>query len=83
MIDDAIGMAYGVTASSVLLGLGVPPATASACVHAAETFTTGASGVAHWRFGNVDRKLLVRLAIPGMIGRQSALMHSPNFPAMP
>ena len=68
MIDGAIGMAYGVTASSVLLSLGIPPATASACVHAAETFTTGASGIAHWRFGNVDRKLLVRLAIPGMIG---------------
>ena len=44
MIDGAIGMAYGVTASSVLLGLGVPPATVSAWVHAAETFTTGASG---------------------------------------
>lgn len=68
MIDGAIGMAYGVTASSVLLGLGVPPATASACVHAAETFTTGASGLAHWRLGNVDRKLLLRLALPGMIG---------------
>ena len=68
MIDGALGMAYGVTASSVLLSLGIPPATASACVHAAETFTTGASGLAHWRFGNVDRKLLVRLAIPGMIG---------------
>ncbi|HKA99849.1 MAG TPA: sulfite exporter TauE/SafE family protein [Methyloceanibacter sp.] len=68
MIDGAIGMAYGVTASSVLLSLGLPPATASACVHAAETFTTGASGLAHWRFGNVDKKLLLRLAIPGMIG---------------
>jgi len=68
MIDGAIGMAYGVTASSVLLSLGVPPATASACVHAAETFTTGASGIAHWRLGNVDKKLLLRLAIPGMIG---------------
>ena len=68
MIDGAIGMAYGVTANSVLLSLGIPPATASACVHAAETFTTGASGIAHWRLGNVDRKLLLRLAIPGMIG---------------
>ena len=68
MIGGAIGMAYGVTASSVLLSLGVPPATASACVHAAETFTTGASGLAHWRLGNVDRKLLLRIAIPGMIG---------------
>lgn len=68
MIDGAIGMAYGVTASSVLLTLGVPPSTASACIHAAETFTTGASGIAHWKLGNVDRKLIVRLVIPGMIG---------------
>ena len=68
MIDGAIGMAYGVTSASVLLSLGIPPATTSACVHAAETFTTAASGAAHWRLGNVDRKLLVRLAVPGMIG---------------
>ncbi len=68
MIDGAIGMAYGVISSSVLLSLGIPPATASACVHAAETLTTAASGAAHWRLGNVDRKLLVRLAVPGMIG---------------
>jgi uncharacterized membrane protein YfcA len=68
MIDGAIGMAYGVTSATVLLSLGVPPATTSACVHAAETFTTAASGAAHWRFGNVDRKLLFRIAVPGMIG---------------
>ncbi|MEQ1717335.1 MAG: sulfite exporter TauE/SafE family protein [Hyphomicrobium sp.] len=68
MVDGAIGMAYGVTSSSVLLSFGVPPATTSACVHAAETFTTGASGLAHWKLGNVDRKLMVRLAVPGMIG---------------
>lgn len=68
MIDGAIGMAYGVTASSVLLSAGVSPATASACVHAAEVFTTGASGLAHWRLGNVDRRLVVRLMLPGMIG---------------
>jgi len=68
MVDGAIGMAYGVTSSSVLLSLGVPPATTSACVHAAETFTTAVSGASHWKFGNVDRKLLLRLAIPGMVG---------------
>lgn len=68
MVDGAIGMAYGVTSSSVLLSFGIPPATASACVHAAETFTTGASGIAHWKLGNIDKKLVVRLAIPGMIG---------------
>ena len=53
MIDGAIGMAYGLSATSVLLTLGVAPATASAGVHAAEVFTTGASGLAHWRLGNV------------------------------
>lgn len=68
MVDGAIGMAYGVTASSVLLGFGVPPVTVSACVHAAETFTTAVSGAAHWKLGNIDRKLVVRLAVPGMIG---------------
>lgn len=68
MVDGAIGMAYGVTSTSVLLSFGVPPATASACVHAAETFTTGASGLAHWRLGNVDKRLIWRLAVPGMIG---------------
>lgn len=68
MIDGAIGMAYGVTASTVLLSAGVPPVAASACVHAAEVFTTGASGLAHWRLGNVDRRLVLRLLVPGMTG---------------
>lgn len=68
MVDGAIGMAYGITSSTVLLSLGVPPATASACVHAAEVFTTGASGASHWKFGNIDRKLVWRLALPGMVG---------------
>jgi uncharacterized membrane protein YfcA len=68
LIDGAIGMAYGVTATSVLLSLGVTPATASASVHAAEMFTTGASGLAHWRVGNARPELVWRLALPGMIG---------------
>lgn len=68
LIDGALGMAYGVTTSTVLLSLGVPPAVTSACVHAAETFTTGVSGWTHWRLGNVDRDLMKRLAVPGMIG---------------
>lgn len=68
IIDGAIGMAYGLTATSILMTSGVPPAVASASVHAAEMFTTGASGMAHWRLGNVDRRLVARLAVPGMIG---------------
>ena len=68
MVDGAIGMAYGLSATSVLLSLGVTPAMASASVHAAEVFTTGASGTAHWRAGNVRLHMVLRLAIPGMIG---------------
>ena len=68
MVDGAVGMAYGVTSTSFLLSIGLPPATASACVHAAETVTTGVSGLAHWKLGNVDRRLISRLAVPGMIG---------------
>ena len=68
LVDGALGMAYGVTATSVLLQLGTPPAIASASVHAAETFTTGASAVSHWRLGNVEPRLMIRLAIPGVIG---------------
>lgn len=67
-VDGALGMAYGVTSNSLLLGLGVPPAAASASVHAAEVFTTGVSGFSHWKLGNVDRQLVLKLAGPGMIG---------------
>ncbi len=68
MVDGAIGMAYGLVSTSILTSIGVPPATASASVHAAEVFTTGASGASHWRLGNVDRDLVWRLAVPGSIG---------------
>jgi uncharacterized protein len=68
LIDGALGMAYGVTASSLLLALGVPPAVSSATVHAAECFTTGASAVSHRAFDNVDRRLFRSLLLPGIVG---------------
>src|ERR671910_697713 len=68
LVDGAIGMAYGLSGTTVMLSLGFPPATASASVHAAEVFTTGISGLSHWRFGNVDWSFVARLALPGMVG---------------
>lgn len=68
MIDGALGMAYGVSSNTVLLSVGIAPATASASVHAAEVFTTLVSGVSHWRLRNIDRELVVRLLIPGVLG---------------
>lgn len=68
LVDGAIGMAYGLTGTTVMLSFGIPPATASASVHAAEVFTTGISGFSHWRFGNVNWTFVWRLALPGMVG---------------
>jgi uncharacterized membrane protein YfcA len=68
LVDGALGMAYGVTSTTLLLSMGLVPATASASVHLAEVGTTLVSGVSHWRFGNVNREIVVRLAIPGAIG---------------
>lgn len=68
MIDGTLGMAYGVSASTLLGTYGIPPATVSATVHAAEVFTTGVSGVSHHYFGNIDKKLFWRLVIPGIVG---------------
>ncbi len=68
LVDGAIGMAYGLTSTTILLTVGVPPAMASASVHAAEVFTTGASALSHWRLGNVDGALFRRLAVPGALG---------------
>ena len=67
-VDGALGMAYGVTANSLLLSVGVPPAAATAAVHLSEVFTTGFSGFSHWRMGNFNRSLFLKLLIPGTIG---------------
>jgi hypothetical protein len=68
LVDGSLGMAYGATSSTLLLVAGLSPATASASVHLAEVGTTLASGAAHWRFGNVDWRLILRLGVPGAIG---------------
>lgn len=68
LIDGSLGMGYGVTSSSLLLVAGLSPAVASATVHLAELGTNLASGVAHWRLGNVDWRVTLRIAVPGAIG---------------
>lgn len=67
-VDGTLGMGFGVTSATVLLYLGVAPVTASAATHAAKLPTTLISGLSHWRAGNVDGKILLRVAIPGAVG---------------
>jgi uncharacterized protein len=68
MVDGALGMAFGVVASSSLIATGVAPAIASASIHAAEVITTAISGASHVWNSNVDRKLFFKLVITGICG---------------
>lgn len=68
LVDGSLGMAYGVTSSTLLLSYGIAPAVASASIHIAEVGTTLASGVSHWKLGNVDWRSVIWMAIPGGAG---------------
>jgi uncharacterized membrane protein YfcA len=68
LVDGSLGMAYGVTSTTLLLAIGTNPAAASATVHLAEIGTTLASGLSHWKFGNVDWRVVAKIGVPGAIG---------------
>ncbi len=68
LVDGSLGMGYGLTSSTILIAIGLTPALASASVHLAEIGTSAASAFSHGKLGNVDKKVLKRIAIPGGIG---------------
>ncbi|MCU1607573.1 MAG: putative permease [Modestobacter sp.] len=68
LVDGSLGMGYGVTSTTLLLALGTNPAAASATVHLAEMGTNLVSGLSHWKFGNVDWKVVAKIGVPGAIG---------------
>src|SRR5688572_7969521 len=67
-VDGALGMGFGPTSSSILLGSGLSPTSVSTSVNIVKVATGLAAAVSHWRFGNIDRKLVLGLALPGMAG---------------
>lgn len=68
MVDGALGMGFGPTSSTILLSSGLSPAAASATVNLAKVATGLAAGASHWRFGNIDRRLVLKVAGPGALG---------------
>ena len=68
LVDGALGMGFGPTSSTILLSAGITPAAASTTVNLAKVATGLVAGASHWRFGNIDRPLVLRLAIPGALG---------------
>ena len=76
IVDGTLGMAFGVISTSAMLTIGFAPAQASALVHTAEVFTTGASAASHVYHGNVDWRLVIRLGIAGVLGFFSIMRDS-------
>ena len=68
LVDGTLGMAYGVLANAAMLTMGLPPAQASALIHTAEIFTTGASASSHLYHRNVDWRIVARLGVTGVLG---------------
>lgn len=68
LVDNTLGMGYGATSSSFLLSFGVSPSISSLGVHVAQIFTSGASAVSHYKFKNINKKLVRNLVLPGMLG---------------
>ena len=68
LVDGALGMGFGPTSSSILLGTGLSPAAISTTVNLAKVATGLTAAVAHWRFDNIDRRLVRQLAVPGCLG---------------
>lgn len=68
LVDGALGLGYGLTCTTAMLAMGAPPVMVSSSIHTAEVFTTGVSGYAHYRFGNVNKRLVKALVWPGIAG---------------
>lgn len=68
LVDGSLGMAYGITSTTILLTAGLTPALTSASVHLAEIGTAAASGLSHYKLGNVDFRIVLTMGLPGAAG---------------
>jgi uncharacterized membrane protein YfcA len=64
LVDGALGMEFGPTSSSILLATGLAPMAVSASVNLAKVATGVAAALSHWRSYNLDRELVIKLAVP-------------------
>ena len=80
LIDGALGMAYGVISSTLLIAMGLPPKAASAGTHAAETFKIVASASLRRMWYIQASRLSSSFGPPSAPGR-SRLTSVPRKPA--
>ncbi|MBU5636070.1 sulfite exporter TauE/SafE family protein [Geomonas sp. Red69] len=80
MVGSSMGMGYGVTSTSILLAMGVPPAVSSVSVHSSEVVNRLLSGLSHYRYGNVDPGLFKKLAAGGVAGALAGALIVTSLP---
>ncbi|MHA6727765.1 TSUP family transporter [Chryseobacterium sp. A301] len=68
IVAGSMGMGYGVLCTTILLMLNVAPPVVSASIHSAETFTSAAGSISHFKLKNVNKKLVKALALPAILG---------------
>jgi uncharacterized membrane protein YfcA len=68
MIAGSMGMGYGVICTTILLLLNIPAPVISASIHSAESFTTAAGSISHFKLKNINFKLVKTLAPFAIIG---------------
>lgn len=68
IVDGTLGMGFGLITSSSMMALGYAPAIAVATINMAKVVTGLASGLSHWRFGNVRRDWFIPLVAGGLLG---------------
>lgn len=68
LVDGGLGMGFGATSMTILTTfVALAPATASAVVNTAQLGTTVVSGFSHWRFDNVNWRVVATIGIPGAV----------------
>ncbi|WP_322969873.1 sulfite exporter TauE/SafE family protein [Faecalibacter sp. LW9] len=68
LVDGALGLSYGIMCASAMMSFGVKLPAISGSIYTAEMFSSSVSGFSHYKFGNVNKKMLIWLAIPGVVG---------------
>ena len=68
IVAGSMGMGYGVICTTILLLLNVPPPVVSASIHSAESFTSAAGSISHYKLGNVNKKMVLVLFPVAAVG---------------
>lgn len=67
-LDTVAGMGFGALSSTIMVGGGLAPSLAIGTVNLAKVGSGLASGLSHWRFGNIRWPWVLPMGIPAVAG---------------